>query len=91
VVQTPSRIKSKTENWHLLLPWLTFTIKGLNEMGYHIICGVVLWCTGILKPGFSTDQLQQITDLTTTVVHSYKLLLNNVKPVLPLSMILVLN
>jgi len=46
------------------------------------ICGMVLRCAGTLKPGLSQEQLQQ--DLTTTVVHSYKLLIN-VKPVLSLT------
>jgi len=61
----------RLKNCHLLLPWSTFTIKGLTERGIIFICGVVLRCTGILKPGISTDQLQQITDMTTIVVHSY--------------------
>jgi len=42
---------------------------------------MVIQCAGTLKPGFSLDQLQQFTAvLTTTVVHSYKFLINNVKP-----------
>jgi len=49
-----------------------FTIKGLEQgwlaqcrlkvTGWDImfICGMVLRCTGKLKPGLSLDQLQQI-------------------------------
>jgi len=56
----------------LLLPWLVFTIKGLEQgwlaqcqfnmtgWGVMFICGMVLRCAGTLKPGLSLDQLQQI-------------------------------
>jgi len=41
------------------------------------IYGMVLWCAGTLKPGLRIDQLQQIWQ---PVIHSSKLLINNVKP-----------
>jgi len=56
----------------MLLPWLAFTIKGIEHgwlawcqfkvTGWDImlICGMVLQCAGNLKPGLSLDQLQQI-------------------------------
>jgi len=59
-------------NWHLLLPWLAFTIKDLeqgwlaqcqfNVTGWCImfICGMVLRCAGTLTAGLSLNQLQQI-------------------------------
>jgi len=82
----PGRVKSKTENWHLLLPWLAFTIKGLEQdwlaqrqfkvtgWGIVFICGMVLRCVR-LESGPVTE------DLTTTVVYSYKVLTHDVKPV----------
>jgi len=42
--------------------------------GIMFICGMVLRCAGTLKPGPVT------ADLTTTVVHSSKLPINDVKP-----------
>jgi len=60
------------KNWHLLLPWLAFNFKGLEQAllaqcqfkltGWNImfICGIVLWCAGTLQPGLSLDQLQHI-------------------------------
>jgi len=47
-------------------------------------CGIVLRCIGKLKPGFNLDELQLIC-MITTIVHSYKLLINNVKRVQSLS------
>jgi len=61
-----------SHNNDLLLPWLAFTIKDLEQgwlaqcqfnvtgWGMMFICGMVLWCAGALKPGLSLDQLQQI-------------------------------
>jgi len=43
--------------------------------GIMFICGMVLRCAGTIKPGLS--QAGPVTaDLTTTVVNSYKLLIN---------------
>jgi len=62
----------RLKNRHLLLAWLAFTIKGLEQgwlvqcqfkvtgWGIMFIFGMVLWCAGTLKPGLSLDQLQQI-------------------------------
>jgi len=67
---------------HLLLPWLAFTIKGL-EQGWLEHCqfkvtgwGIMFICDMVLRlePGPVT------ADLTTTVVYSSKLLINDVKP-----------
>jgi len=51
------------------------------------ICGMVLRYAGILKPGLSLAQLQQIT-----VMHNYKLLINDVKLIhsLTLNMVITL-
>jgi len=43
------------------------------------ICGMVFWGVGTLKPGWS---LSSTADLGATVVHSYKYLRNDVKPVI---------
>jgi len=55
-----------------MLPWLAFTIKGLEQgwlaqsqfkvTGWDImfICDMVLRCAGTVKTGLSLDQLQQI-------------------------------
>jgi len=52
-----------------LLPRLAFTISGLEQCwlapcqfevkgwGIMFICGMVLVCAGILKPGLSLDQI----------------------------------
>jgi len=59
----------RLKNLHLLLPWLAFTIKDLeqdwlaqyqfNVTGWGII--VVLWCAGTLKEiRLSLEKLQQI-------------------------------
>jgi len=47
------------------------------------ICGIVLWCTDALKPRLESGTVT--ADLTTTVTHKYKLLINDVKPVQSLS------
>jgi len=47
--------------------------------GILFICGIVIWCAGKLTHGFESGPVT--ADLTTTVVHSYKLLINEVKPV----------
>jgi len=56
----------------MVLPWLAFTIKGLEQgllaqcqfkvtrWGIMFICDMVLGCAGTLKPGLSLDQLEQI-------------------------------
>jgi len=73
-VRIPCRVKSKTENWHLLLPWLAFIIKDIEQgLLIHVsvswtllggvsyfICGMVLLCAGTLNPAWVWDQLQQI-------------------------------
>jgi len=55
----------------------------LNVTGWGImfICGMVLRCAGTLKTRLESEPVT--ADLTTTVVHtrSYKLLINNIKPV----------
>jgi len=43
------------------------------------VVGMVLWCAGTLKSGLSLNHIT--ADLTTTVIRSYKLLINNVKAV----------
>jgi len=60
------------KNWHLLLSWLVFAIKGLEQdwlaqsqfkvtgWGIMFICCMVLLCAGTLNHGLSLDQLQQI-------------------------------
>jgi len=65
--ESPVRSSQRLKNWHLLLPWLAFTIKGLEQdwlvhcqfkvtgWGIMLICGMVLRCAGL-----SLDQLQQI-------------------------------
>jgi len=45
------------------------------------ICGILLWCAGTLT-GMSLDQLQQIRQPLS--YKAIKLLINDVKPVLPL-------
>jgi len=44
------------------------------------ICGMGLWCASTIKPGLSLVRPVS-EDLKTTVVHSYKSPLNDVKPV----------
>jgi len=68
----PVGSSQRLKNWHQLLPWLAFNIKGLKQgwlaqcqfketgWGIMFICGMVLRCAGKLKPGLSLDQLQQI-------------------------------
>jgi len=55
----------------MLLPWLAFTINGVEHgwlarcqfrvtgWGIMLICGMVLRCAGAIKPGLSLDHLQQ--------------------------------
>jgi len=43
------------------------------------ICGMILWVCWDIKPRLESGPVT--ADLTTTVVHSSKLLINNVKPV----------
>jgi len=70
--ESPFRSSQRLKNWHLLLPWLVFTIKGLEQCwlaqcqfkvtgwGIVFICRMVLQCADTLKLGLSLDQLQQI-------------------------------
>jgi len=70
--ESPVGSSQRLKNWHLLLPWLAFTIKGLEQgwlaqsqfkvtgWGIMFICSMILRCAGTLKPGLSLDQLQQI-------------------------------
>jgi len=70
---------SETENLHLLLPWLTFTIKGLEQdwlaqcqynvtvWGIIYIHGMVLWCAGTFK--YQLESAPVTADLTTTDVY----------------------
>jgi len=80
-----------------------FTIKGLEQgwlvqcqfkvtgWGIMFICGMVLFCAGTFKTWLESGPVT--ADLTTTVihVHSYKLLINNVKPVLSHTIKILLN
>jgi len=63
----------RLKNWHLLLPWLVFTIYGLEQgwlaqcqfkvtawLGIMFVCSMVLWCAATLKSGLNLYQLQQI-------------------------------
>jgi len=70
--ESPVGLSQRLKNWHLLLPWLAFTIKGLEQgwfaqcqfkvtgWGIMFICGMVLQCAGKLKPDLSLDQLEKI-------------------------------
>jgi len=72
VIQFPVGSSQTLKNWHLLLPWLVFTIKGIEQgwlvqcqlkvtgWGIMFICSMVLWCADTLKPGLGLNQLQQI-------------------------------
>jgi len=74
----------------MLLPWLAFTFKGVEDgwlarcqfkvtgWGIMLIYGMVLRCAGTLKIWLQSGPVT--ADLTTTVVHSSKLLINDVKP-----------
>jgi len=88
--ESPVGSSQRLKNWHLLLPWLAFTIKGLEQgwlaqcqfnvtgWGYHVYLRhgtSVCWHT---KTQLESGPLT--SDLTTTVVHSFKLLINDVKP-----------
>jgi len=67
--ESPVGSSQRLKNWHLLLPWLAFTIKGLEQgwlvqyqfkvtgWGIVFICGMVLRCAGTFKSGLSLDQL----------------------------------
>jgi len=71
-LESPVGSSQRLKNWHLLLPWLAFTIKVLEQSwlaqcqfkvtgwGITFIGGMVLRCAGTLKPFLSLDQLQQI-------------------------------
>jgi len=90
--ESPVRSSQRLNNWHVLLPWLAFTIKGLEQgwlaqcqfkvtgWGILFICAMVLQCVGTVKAGLSLDQLHCTLDLTTTVGHKYKLLIKDLKP-----------
>jgi len=70
VVRIPIGLSQRLKNWHLLLPWLVFTIfkrprAGLAQCQFKVtgwdimfICGMVLQRADTLKPGM--DQVQQI-------------------------------
>jgi len=70
--ESPVGSSQRLKNWHLLLPCLAFTIKGLEQSrlahcqfkmtgwGIMFICGMVLWCALTLKHDLSLDQFQQI-------------------------------
>jgi len=72
-VESPVGSSQRLKNWHLLLPSLAFTIKGLEQgwlaqcqfnvtgWGIMFICGMVLRCA---ESGPVT------ADLTTTVVQT---------------------
>jgi len=67
------------KNWHLLFTWLAFTIKGLDQ-GWLAQCQFNVTGWGII---FIKSQLESgpvTANLTTTVVHTSKLLINDVKP-----------
>jgi len=49
----------------------------VTRWGIVFICGVVLRCAGTLKPRLESGPVTG--DLTTAVVHSYKLLINDFK------------
>jgi len=50
----------------------------VNGWGIMLICGMVLWYASTET---RLQSLPGIADMTTTVVHSYKLLINDVKPI----------
>jgi len=75
----------------MLLPWLTFTISGLEQgwlvqcqfksewVGYHVYLRHGTSVCWYIKTWLESGPVT--ADLTTTVVHRYKLLINEVKPV----------
>jgi len=77
----PSQFKSNTEK---LAP-VAFTIKGLDQgwMAQHQFAvtgwGIMFICSMILKT--QLEYAPVTTDLTTTVVQSFKLLMNDFNPV----------
>jgi len=89
---SPVGSSQRLKNWHLLLPWLVFTINGLEQgwlaqcqfkvtgWGIMFICGMV----------FRLESGPVTADLTTTVIHNYKLLINDVKLTLSVSLSLSL-
>jgi len=64
----PGRVKSETENLTTVVSLVSVhylrdragMAGPVTEWSIVYICGMVLQCAGILKPGFSLDQLQQI-------------------------------
>jgi len=72
VVKSAFGSSQRLKKWHLLLPQLAFTIKGLEQgglaqcqfkmtgWGIMFIYGMVLQCDGTITLGLSLDQLQQI-------------------------------
>jgi len=58
--------------------WLAQCQFKVTGWGIMLICGMVLWCVGTLKPWLDSGPVT--ADLTTTVVHSCKLLINDFKP-----------
>jgi len=70
-----------------LIPWLAFTIKGLEQgwlaqcqfsVGYHVYLRYGTSVCWYLKTRLKSGPVT--ADLTTTVVHNSKLLINDVKP-----------
>jgi len=71
----PGQVKSKVEKVSTATSLLSIHHKGLDHVCLtqcQFICGMVLWCADTLKPGPVTADL-------TTVIHSYKSLINNIK------------
>jgi len=70
-----------------LLSWFTFTISGLDQdwsvkvtgLGIMVICSMLLQCAGTLKTWVESGSVT--ADLTTTVIHSYKSMRHDIKPV----------
>jgi len=66
-LKPPVGSSQRLKNRHLLLHWIAFTIKDLEQgwlaqcqfkvtgWGVMFICGMVLQCPGTLRPGFSLD------------------------------------